>query len=167
MPIYTSASFWKKNWRRPIKLQNQTIEQQYCTLALIWFVLLFSQTMFLLVIYLSKPEAFRFDFSRPISGGENSILITAFAILAIANLAISFVMKRRCFEQAIEKQETQYVRMGLIIGCAFCESISLLGMVLAFAFEYQYFFLWFAVGITGIILHFPRRADLIAAGYKK
>ena len=148
-------------------MQNQTIEQQYRTLALIWFVLLFSQTMFLLVIYLSKPEIFRFDFSKLILGGENSIFVAAFAILAITNIAISFVMKRRCFEQAIEKQDTQYVRMGLIIACAFCESISLLGMVLAFAFSYQYFFLWFALGITGIILHFPKRDSLIAASYKK
>jgi hypothetical protein len=148
-------------------MQNQTIEQQYRTLALIWFVLLFSQTMFLLVIYLSKPEIFRIDFSKPVLNGENTVFVAAFAILAITNLIISFVMKRRCFEQAIEKQDSQYVRMGLIIACAFCESISLLGMVLAFAFEYQYFFLWFALGITGIILHFPKRDSLIAASYKK
>lgn len=148
-------------------MQNQTIEQQYRTLALIWFVLLFSQMMFLLVIYLSKPEVFRFDFSKSVLNGENTIFVAAFAILAITNLVISFVMKRRCFEQAIEKQETQYVRMGLIIACAFCESISLLGMVLAFAFEYQYFFLWFALGSLGIILHFPKRDSLIAASYKK
>ncbi|MBA2736059.1 MAG: hypothetical protein H0U50_04630 [Pyrinomonadaceae bacterium] len=147
-------------------MQNQTIEQQYRTLKLIWFVLLFSQTMFLLVIFLSKPDIFRFDFSKPLLGGENSVLVIAFAVLAITNLTISFVLEKRCISQAIEQQNAQYVRLGLILGCAFCESISLLGMVLAFAFGYQYFFLWFALGITGIILHFPKRNILIAANHK-
>jgi hypothetical protein len=37
---------------------------------------------------------------------------------------------------------------------------------MAFAFSYQYFFLWFALGILGMILHFPKRDNLIAAAYK-
>ena len=119
-------------------MQNQTIEQQYRTLKLIWFVLLFSQTMFLLVIFLSKPDIFQIDLSKPVSGGENSMFVIVFAILAITNLTISFVLEKRCVSQAIEKQDGQYVRLGLILGCAFCESISLLGMVLAFAFLYQF-----------------------------
>ena len=148
-------------------MQNQTIEQQYRILKLIWFVLLFSQTMFLLVIFLSKPDIFRFDFSKPLLGGENSVLVIAFAVLAITNLTISFVLEKRCISQAIEQQDGQYVRLGLILGCAFCESISLLGMVLAFAFLYQYFFLWFALGFLGIVLHFPKLDNLIAANHKK
>jgi hypothetical protein len=47
-----------------------------------------------------------------------------------------------------------------------CEAISLLGVALAFAFSYQYFFLWFALGILGTILHFPKRDNLVAASYK-
>ena len=147
-------------------MELQTIEQQYRTLKLIWFVLLFSQMMFLLVIFLAKPDIFRVDFSKPVSGGEFSMFVIVFAILAITNLMISFVLEKRCISQAIEKQDAQYVRLGLILGCAFCESISLLGMVLAFAFGYQYFFLWFALGISAIILHFPKRGNLIAANRK-
>jgi F0F1-type ATP synthase membrane subunit c/vacuolar-type H+-ATPase subunit K len=148
-------------------MEKQTVEQHYRVLMVIWFVLLSSQMMFFLILYLSKPEVYSFDFSEPISGGENMILVTAFAILAVTNLVISFVMKNRCFEQAIEKQDAQYVRMGVILACAFCESISLMGLVLALIFSYQYFFLWFALGIIGIILHFPKRQPLIAADSKK
>ncbi len=144
-------------------MEIQTIKQQYRTLKLIWFVLLFSQTMFLLVVLLAKPDIFQVDFSKPVSGGEFSMFVVIFAFLAITNLTISFVLEKRCVSQAIEKQDGQYVRLGLILGCAFCESISLLGMVLAFAFGYQYFFLWFALGFLGIILHFPKRANLVAA----
>jgi F0F1-type ATP synthase membrane subunit c/vacuolar-type H+-ATPase subunit K len=133
---------------------------------MIWFALLSSQALFLVVVFFSKPEVFRFDFSRPVLGA-NPPIVLAFVALAIANFVLSFVMKKRSFEQAVEKQEISYVQTGLVLACAFCESISLLGLVLAFAFAYQYFFLWFALGIGGIILHFPRRDDLIAASYKK
>jgi hypothetical protein len=39
--------------------------------------------------------------------------------------------------------------------------------MLAFVADYQYFFLWFILGIGATIFHFPRRDNLIAAGYKK
>jgi hypothetical protein len=148
-------------------MENQTVRQEYRTLRLIWFVLLFSQAMFLIVLFTAKPEVFRFDSAAPVLSGENSIFFIVFASLALTNLALSFVIKKRCVQQGIEKQGAQYVRLGLIVGCAFCESISVMGMILAFAFSYQYFFLWFALGVTGIVLHFPKRADLLAASYKK
>ena len=148
-------------------MENQTLQQEYRTLKLIWFVLLFSQAMFLIVLFTAKPEVFRFDSAAPFLSGENSIFVAVFASLAITNLALSFIIKKRCLQPAAEKQETQYVRLGLIIGCAFCESISVMGMILAFAFSYQYFFLWFLLGIIGIVLHFPKRTDLMAASYKK
>ncbi len=141
-------------------------EQAYRTLMLIWVALLASQFMFLVVIFFAKPEVFKFDFNKPLFG-ENAAIVIAFAFLAITNFALSFIMKKRSFEQAVEKQQIAYVQTGLILACAFCEAISLLGMVLAFAFSYQYFFAWFALGILGFLLHFPRRDDVIAASYKK
>jgi len=80
---------------------------------------------------------------------------------------LSFVLRKRFINQAINEQKLQLVQTAMIIGCALCESITLFGVVLAFAQNYQYFFLWFALGILGIILHFPRRENLIAASYKK
>lgn len=147
---------------------NQKInpEQAYRTLAIIWFALLASQFMFLVVVFFSKPEVYKFDFNKPLLG-ENAMIVVLFAVLAIANFVLSFVMKKRAFEQAIAEQKIAYVQTGLILACAFCEAISLLGLVLAFAFSYQYFVAWFALGILGIILHFPRRDAVIAANYKK
>jgi hypothetical protein len=145
---------------------SQNIEQSYKTLVIIWFALLVSQILFLVVIFFAKPEVYKFDFSKPLLG-QNPALIIPFAVLAITNFALSFIMKKRSYGQAVEKQEIAYVQTGLILACAFCEAISLLGMVLAFAFSYQYFFAWFALGILGIILHFPRRDDVVSASYKK
>jgi hypothetical protein len=145
---------------------SQNVGQSYKTLVIIWFALLVSQILFLVVIFFAKPEVYKFDFSKPLLG-ENPALIILFTVLAITNFALSFIMKQRSFQQAVEKQEIAYVQTGLILACAFCEAISLLGMVLAFAFSYQYFFAWFALGILGIILHFPRRDNVVSASYKK
>ena len=145
---------------------SKNIEQNYKTLAIIWFALLSSQIMFLIIAFVAKPDLYKFDLNKSVFG-ENAMIIGAFAFLAIVNFALSFVMKNRSYQQAIAEQNIAFVQTGLIIACAFCEAISLLGLVLAFAFSYQYFFAWIALGIIGILLHFPRRDDVIAASFKK
>jgi len=145
---------------------NPNIEGQYKTLAIIWLALLASQAMFLVIIFFVKPEVLRFDLSKsPL--GDNAMITIVFALLAISNLVLSFVLSRKYLNQAISERKTALVQTAVIIGCALCEAVSLFGFVLAFAFSYQYFFLWFALGILGTILHFPKRDHLIAAGYKR
>ena len=146
--------------------QNQNVEGQYRIMAIIWFNLLISQLLFLVVIYFAKPEVFRFDFSKPLLG-DNGMIIGIFALLAISNLALSFVFRKKYLNQAIAEQKPALVQTAMIIACALCEAVSLFGLVLAFAFSSQYFFLWFALGILGTILHFPRRENLIAASFKQ
>lgn len=149
-------------------MQNDimSVEQHYRTLAILWFALFVSQFLFLIVIFFAKPEVYRFDFSRPLLS-ENAPFIAAFALLAITNFALSFFLRRKYLNQAVTEQKPALVQTAMILGCALCESISLFGMILAFAFSHQYFFVWFALGIFGTILHFPRRENLIAASYKK
>jgi hypothetical protein len=149
-------------------MQNENIssEQTYKTLLTLWFSLFMSQFMFLLVIFMVKPEVFQFDLAKPLLG-ENGIIIILFAFIAIANLILSFFFKKRFINEAIEKQSVDFVQRAMIIGCALCESVSLFGFILAFIFDYQYFFIWFALGIVGMIFHFPKRENLHLATYKK
>ena len=146
--------------------QNQNVEGQYRIMAIIWFNLLVSQLVLLVVIFFAKPEVFKFDYSKPLLG-DNGMIIVIFALLAISNLMLSFVLRKKYLNQAIAEQKTTLVQTAMIVACALCEAVSLFGVVLAFAFSYQYFFLWFALGILGTILHFPRRNNLIAASYQK
>lgn len=146
--------------------QNSNIEGQYKTLAIIWFALLMSQFILLGVVFIVKPELFQIDFSKsPL--GENPVIPIVFALLAFSSLAMSFVLKRANVNKAIAEQNTALVQTAMIIGCALCEAVSLFGIVLAFAFSYRYFFIWCALGIIGIVLHFPKRDDLVAASYKR
>lgn len=147
--------------------ENQNPNAQYQTLVVIWGALLMSQFMFLVILFTTKPELFSFDFSKPLLDGENSVLVIAVAVLGITTFLLSFVLKKKFLDQAVQTQNTALVQTAMIIGCALCEATTLFGLVLAFAAEYQYFFAWFALGVLGIILHFPKRDDLFAASYKK
>jgi len=139
---------------------------QYQTLVVLWAAILMSQVMLILVLFFTKKELFEFRFSQPIEGQSGSMIL-GFAVVAITCVGFSFAFKRRFLERAIEQQESKLVQTGLIIAFALCEAASLIGMSLAFAFDYQYFFVWFILGIVGTLLHFPRQSDLLAAGYKR
>lgn len=139
---------------------------QYQTLVIIWAAILMSQVMFLLVVFLTKGALFEFRFDQPITG-QSGAMILGFAVAALTCVGFSFAFKRRFFERAVEEQNPALVQSGTIIALALCEASSIIGLCLAFAFDYQYFFAWFILGIAGILFHFPRQNDLLAAGYKR
>jgi F0F1-type ATP synthase membrane subunit c/vacuolar-type H+-ATPase subunit K len=139
---------------------------QYQTLVITWAALLFSQVTFIVILVVAKPNLFRFDFSQsPLE--PSGAMILGFAVAALTCVGFSFAFKRRLFERAVQEQDPAQVQSGLIIALALCEASSLFGLVLAFAFDYPYFFFWFALGIVGMLFHFPKQNDLLVAGYKQ
>jgi F0F1-type ATP synthase membrane subunit c/vacuolar-type H+-ATPase subunit K len=146
--------------------EPETIEQIQQRLVVLWGALLTSQFVFLLVLYTTKRQLFAFDLSGPL-GGTNSIMVSMLAILALTSFSLSFVIGSQLRKKAEDEQNVAIVQTAMIISCALCESISLLGFLLAFLIEYPFFFLWFALGIFGILLHFPQKKYLLRATYKK
>ena len=139
---------------------------KYETLVIIWGALLSSQVMFLLLIYLVKPELYAIDFTHSFFG-EQPLIVLLFGIAALVFFVLSFVLRNQHMRRAVVDQDAGCVQTGLVLGCALSEVSSLLGVVLAFAFDYHYFFLWIALGMLGVLFHFPRRDNLLAAGYKQ
>lgn len=135
-------------------------------LTIVWAALLFSQLFLFSMVYFLKNHLISFDFTKPLDGG-NPLLVGVFAMLSTTTFIISFVMRNRMIEQAVAEQNVGMLQSALIIAYALCESVSLLGFLLALTIEYQYFFIWFAVGIVGIILHFPKEKYLLAVTFKK
>lgn len=144
---------------------TRDVDHSYRTLLIVWMVLLLSQFMFIFVLSQAKPAVFQSDPSAPILG-PNAPFVIGLGILAVVNLIVSHIIRARCLEQAVVEQRLQLVQTGVVIGCAFCEAISIFGMLLAFLFDYKYFYLWFALGILGILSHFPRKKHLEAASFK-
>lgn len=149
-------------------MENQKInvEQMYRGLVMIWFSLIVSQLLFLMIVYFTKPALFKFDFDQPFLG-TNAIIVLIFILAAFANVAGSFFLGEKYTNQAIAEQNVGLIQTAMITGCALCEAVSLFGLMLAFIADYQYFFIWSILGVGATLLHFPRRDDLIAATYKK
>lgn len=145
--------------------ENPEISAQYQTVFIVWAALLTSHFLFLFLLVFVKPKLFSFDLTKPLLG-DNAIVIGIFAMLALTAVAASFVFRKQHMEQAVAQQKVEHVQMGLILGCALCVVSSLLGVMLAFTFDYQYFFLWIAVGILGTLFHKPKKGDILAASYK-
>ena len=135
-------------------------------MTIIWFVLLLTQFALLGLAFSLLPQEAAANTQYGFLGTNPPIVVGAL-MLAFTNLAISFVMRKKASEQALVDQNVKHVQTGLVIACAFCESISIIGMVLAVAFAYPFFYLWSALGIFGIFLHFPRRQRLLDATFKK
>lgn len=147
-------------------MQNEKInpEGAYGTLLTVWAALLMSQFMFLVIVFFIKPELFKFDFTKPLLG-ENAFIIIALAAVSLADLVISIVLRKKFVERSVTEQNISLVQTGMIVGCALAEAISLFGLLIAFVFDYQYFFLFSILGIIGILLHFPKRSDIHAVSY--
>jgi hypothetical protein len=143
--------------------KGKPIKVEYKTLVVLWGALLFSQVLFLGIVYMIKPELLSSQFSQPLLG-KHPVVIILFAAAAIAVFVLSFILRNQHMRRAVADQDAGCVQTGLLLGCALSEISGFLGMVLAFVFDYQYFFLWIALAIIGILLHFPRRQNLLDAG---
>ena len=144
---------------------KQSVEQLYRTSLIVWSAFLISQSAFFMILYFTKPELFKFDFSKPFLG-DNFIIVVIFGFMTIMNLFIGLFLKMQGVQRAVDEQNPRLLQTTLILGLAFCESIGILGMVMALAFDYQYFFLWFIVAIIGMFLHFPKRQNFHDASFK-
>lgn len=149
--------------------KGKPLKVQYQTLVVIWIALLMSQVIFLALVWFVDPELFAAGRADSLADlrdkffGDMPLVTLAFALVAVVFLLLSFVLSRQHMRRAIQDQDAGCVQTGLVLGCALAEIPSLLGMVLAFAFGYPYFYAWIALSIFGILLHFPRKGNLDAA----
>ena len=148
-----------------MKNRVANMKVRYETLVAIWAALLTSQLMFLFLVYMVKPGLLAVDFSQPYFG-KYPIVTVVFAVAAIAVFVLSFVLRNQHIRRSVVDQDATCVQTGLLLGCSLSEISSVLGVVLAFVFDYPYFFFWIALGLIGVLSHFPRRGTLLAAGYK-
>ena len=155
--------------------KGKPIAVQYQTLVVIWVALLLSQVVFLAFVYFTRPDLIG---AKPASDnlsvgaasltdflGPKPLITLAFAASALVFFFLSQVLSRQHVRRAIQERDASCVQTGLVLGCALSEISSVLGLILALAFDYPYFYLWIALGAFGIILNFPRKTSLDAATY--
>jgi F0F1-type ATP synthase membrane subunit c/vacuolar-type H+-ATPase subunit K len=133
------------------------VRQFHLVLLLIWTLLFMSQFLFFAAIYFNKPELFQPADDASLLG-ESPVVVILFGFLAIIDLGIAGFVRRKGVSEAIANRDPKTLQTSLVVGCALCEAVSILGMFLALAFNYPYFYLWFILGAIGIIKQFPRRS---------
>jgi hypothetical protein len=139
---------------------------EYKSLVIIWLALLISQVLFFGLILFAKPGILTADApDNPL--GNKPLIALAFAVAAVAFFILSIVLSRQHMRRAVVDHDQGCVQTGLVLGCALSEVSSVLGIVLAFVWNYHYFFLWILLGTLGILINFPRKSFLDAAAPKK
>ncbi|MCU1265607.1 MAG: hypothetical protein JWM21_1925 [Acidobacteria bacterium] len=136
------------------------IDSRQRTLIMLWFMLLMSLgVLFVISLFIGPANG-----SAP--GKANSGLIVPFAVLGALLVIMSMVIKLKVLAQSVEKQDVRLVQQALVIAFGMCEACALLGLVEHFVFGKPGYYLLFLLAAAGFILHFPKRAHLVAASPK-
>ena len=138
-------------------------EARLLTLRILWGAFLMTIVIYVLISGFVHPSA---DV-RSESGHDNPTLLIALAAAGLSTVVISFVMKRRFYARAVERQDPAQFQIGFILAVALSEACVLLGLVGLFVTWNSYAYALFAVGALGIVLHFPRREELAGAYFKR
>ena len=96
--------------------------------------------------------------------------ITLFFVLvgiALSTTLISFPIKNKLINQAIEQQHVPLVQQAYIVAWALSEIPALLGLVDYFLTGNRYFYVLFLIAVLAQLAHFPRREHVINASFKR
>lgn len=139
-------------------MENPEVRQNFLKMMLVWSTLLSSQILFFAIVVFNQPGIFPPDLSQsPLREGNEMILIVAFLFFALMNIGISVLIKVFGTKKALDERNINPLMTAMVVGCALCETTSVFGMILAFGFNYPYFFVWFILGVLGILYHLPKK----------
>jgi F0F1-type ATP synthase membrane subunit c/vacuolar-type H+-ATPase subunit K len=137
---------------------HTNLENQHRTLLIIWAFLFMSVAgLFLMTVFIpSKAE------------GDNMIMVVVAIAVGLSNVILSFVIKQSFLAKSVAKQDVKLVVQAYIVALALCESAALFGMFVHFAAGSIYYYVPFAIGAMGMLLHFPKKQHLLdATPFKK
>ena len=137
------------------------LDKRYQTLVILWFGLLMSVGMYLLISLVAGPAIDEQPGSAP-----NTLLFVTLAIVGLSLVGLSFLVKHNLLERSVERQDMGLVQKSLIVACAMCEVTAVLGLLGRFLMGSRYYYVLFIFSALGIALHFPRRIQLQAANYR-
>ena len=144
------------------------IDARLRTMRILWAVFLTSVGLYALIAYVvDAPSTRNSSPPGPAGGapetGEFSTLFLVLFAVAVSTVVASFLLKQSFTQRAVREQKPGLVQTALVVAAALCEMAGLLGLVGIFAEGNRYAYLLFVVAAAGLVLHFPRREDLLAA----
>jgi NADH:ubiquinone oxidoreductase subunit 2 (subunit N) len=140
---------------------ESNLDKRYQTLVVLWFALLMSLGMYFLFSIFVAPGV-----SKEPRTPASAFLIVALTAVGTFLVIVSFPVKGKLLERAIEKQDVSLVQKGLVVACAMCEVSALLGLLEHFVIGNREYYLLLLIAAAGTAFHFPRRSQLESASYK-
>ncbi len=102
----------------------------------------------------------------PDDRSENNLLGFVLAGIGIFCAIVSFFVRAKLLQRSVEKQDLALVQTANIAGRALCEVPALIGVVTRFILPGREYLLLILISALAMLLHYPRRSDLLAASYK-
>lgn len=136
---------------------QQNLDARYRTMVILWIAQIMSVLMLFLVTQFVEVPA-----DRP----ENNVLSFVFAAVGMFCAIISFVVRAKLLRESVEKQNLPRVQTAYLVGRALCDVPAILGVVERFILPGREYLLLLLIGGLAMLLHYPRRSDLLAASYK-
>jgi hypothetical protein len=130
------------------KRAQLNIEQRMRTVRILWFGLLASVAMYYLFTILA---------GRPENLARNDTFSLALLIGGVSTVLVSFLIKKKLVNQAIEQRQALHVQQGYLVAWVICEMAALLGLLDFFLTSHPHYYVLFIVAALGDLLHFPRR----------
>ncbi|HYL76221.1 MAG TPA: hypothetical protein VEU96_18570 [Bryobacteraceae bacterium] len=129
-----------------MQASGPTSEADYRRRLALWLAMVFSIVMYYVVIQRVTPA----------NPQENLTLVYALLGGSGGLVVTSFVMKRRMLARA-DLPNMARRRAADIIAIVLCEAAALLGVVAWFITAWSRSYIFFGVGLAGILLHYPKR----------
>ena len=135
---------------------QMNIEQRMRTVRILWLALLFSVGLYyLFTIVAGRPENLE----------ANNTVSLALLAVGVSTTLVSFLVKNKLINRAIEQRQVQQVQQGYVIAWAMCEVSALLGLMDFFLTSDRYFYVLFIIAALSELLHYPRREHFENASF--
>lgn len=133
---------------------QETVELRLRTMRTLWFALFASVGLyFLFTIYVGRSENIE----------PNPTLSLILIVIGVSTTLISFVIKSKLINLAIEQQRVQLVQQAYIVAWAITEVAALLGMLDFFATGHRHYYILFIIAACGMLGQAPRREHVVNA----
>lgn len=137
---------------------QENVEVRMRTMRTLWIAMIMSIGFY---------YAFTFFVPRREDVEPNSMLFYVLIGIALATALISFPIKNKLINKAIEQQHVPLVQQSYIVAWALSEIPALLGLLYFFMTGNRYFYVLFLIAVLAQLLHFPRREHVINASFKR
>src|SRR6266566_4717584 len=103
---------------------QSNLDKRYQTMVVLWFSLLASVGMYLLVALFVAPQ----HANEP-QNSSSHLMIVVLTASGTFLVIVSVVVKQRILERSVDKQDVNLVQKALVVACAMCEVSALLGLL--------------------------------------